>query len=108
MRRGGRRRELHDLADDLLVQVFRLLDIDVNDLVVILEIDAGVMAMETTAGRNVAAAHDVAGLIEVDVALDVRGHIIGDPCRIIGDEKAHWNFFAVQHFGEGDRGIATH
>ena len=70
--------ELDDLGDHLLLDAIGLLDVDVHDLAVVGEVDAGVVAVKATAADHVAAAHHVPRLVDVDVALDIGRHGVGD------------------------------
>ena len=58
---GGCRRfrQLRDFIHQLFLDLLGFLDIDVNDLAVVLQIEARVMAVKPRALHDIAAAHDV-------------------------------------------------
>src|SRR5215831_8816813 len=97
-----------DLADELLLDALGLFDINVNDFTVIFQIEARVMAMEVGALHDIAAAHDVRRLIDIDVALDVWRHIICDASRIVGYKQAHRDIFGIERAGKRQRRITAH
>jgi hypothetical protein len=59
----------------------------VNNFGAVLQVEAGVVTMEAAARREVAAAQNVGGLVEVDVTADIRRHAMGKAVRIIGNER---------------------
>src|SRR5215475_2495978 len=70
---GGRRGDLSDLRDDLLMDRIHLVDRNVQDLAMPVEIVAGVMAGKTLYRLDVAAAKHVLGQEDVDEPLDMAG-----------------------------------
>ena len=64
--------------------------------------------MEAAGRREVAAAQNVGGLVEVDVAVDVRGHAMRKAVGIVGDEQAHRDMRSLETLGKFDGGIAAY
>jgi hypothetical protein len=93
---NGCRGELSDLAYQLLQDPIKLLYIDVDDFAVVFEVKTSVVTMEVVALYDVVAAQDAVGLVEVDIALDVRRHIIGEARGIIGNEQIHRHIRGVE------------
>jgi hypothetical protein len=67
----GSRAGRPDLAGQYLLDVRELVEIDVNNFGAVLQVEAGVVAVKAAARREVAAAQNVGGLVEVDVAVDI-------------------------------------
>ena len=96
-----------DLAGQYLLNVRELVDIDVDDFGAVLEVEAGVVTMEAVARREVAAAEEIGGLVEVDIAPDIGRHIVGGAVGIVGDEQAHRHMRGPERFGEFHCGVAA-
>ena len=71
--RGGR----SDLGGQLLLDAVGLVQTDVDDFGPVFEVVAGVMAMEAAPRLEIAAAQEVGGLVEVDIALDIGRYGVG-------------------------------
>ena len=65
------------------------------------------MAVEAAPRLEVAAAKNVGGLVEIDIALDVRRDGMRGARRVIGDEQADRDMRAFERFGELHGGIAA-
>ena len=97
-----------DLAGQYLLNVRELVEIDVNNFGAVLQVEAGVVTMEAADRREVAAAQDIGGLVEVDVAADIRRHAMGKAVRIVGDEQANRDMRSPEALSKFHRGIATY
>ena len=91
----------------MLLDAIELVHIDVDDFGAVFEVVGRVVAVETAARREVAAAQDVGGLVEVDIALDIRRHFIGGAVGIVGDEQAHRDMRGLERLGKFHGGIAA-
>jgi hypothetical protein len=57
--------------------------------------------MEARSLHDIAAAHEVRRLKDVNVTFDVGRDVVGDPRRIVGHEQAYRDIFAIEPLGEG-------
>src|SRR5262249_44610578 len=90
-----------------LLDTTKLVEIDVNDLAAVLQIVAGIMAVEPRSGREVAAAENIGGLIEVDIAMNIRRDAVAAAVRIVSDQQAHWDMRRSERLGELNSGITA-
>src|SRR5262249_3196349 len=74
----------------------------------VFQIEAGVMALETRSLHDIAAAHKVRRLIEIDVALDIWRNVVCDARRIVGHKQTDRYVLAVELLCERQSGIAAH
>src|SRR5262249_45762451 len=95
------------LGSQQFLDAAELVQINVDDFAAILEIVAGVMAAEARAGREIAAAKNVGGLIQVDVTVDVGWDAAGAAVGIVGDEQAHRHMRRPERESELHGGIAA-
>ena len=68
------------------MDISKLFHIGVEHSAAVFEVEASVVATEAAALHNVAATHDARGLVEVDVAVDIRRQIVGKARGIVGDQ----------------------
>ena len=92
----------------LLVDGIHLVDVDVGDFVVLLHIEAGVVALITWLRHHIAAAQYVVGQEDVDEALDVQRHLRTCLSGIDGDHQADRDVFGLQHPGERQGAQSAH
>ena len=64
--------------------------------------------MEAAGRREVAAAQNVGGLVEVDVAVDIRRNAMRKAVGIVGDEQAYRDMRSLETLGKFDGGIAAY
>src|SRR5229473_630608 len=105
--RGGRAK-LYDLADDLLVDQVHLVDIDVRHVLLLRQVEAGLVALIALCRLDVAAAQNAFRQEDIDVALDIERHVGRDVSWIDRDNQAYRDVFGLQHFGEYQRTISAH
>ena len=65
------------------------------------------MAVKPRPRRDIATAQDVGGLVEIDVAMDIRRHTAGTACWIIGNEQADRHTGRTERLREFNGGIAA-
>ena len=105
---GRRLRELEDLVHHLILDLAVLLHVHVRDLAVFDEIEGRDMATEARRRHGVEAAQQTVRLVDVDVALDVERHLVGDAIWLGRHQQADRDVLGLEHLGETDRAGAAH
>src|SRR5450631_2840116 len=102
------RAKLYNLVDDLLVDQVHLVDIDVRHVLLLRQVEAGIVALIALCRLDVAAAQNAFRQEDIDVALDIERHAGRDVRWIDRDNQAYRYVFGLQHLGEFQRTISAH
>ena len=75
-----------DLGGQLRLDALELVHVHMDDFGAVQEVECRIMAVEAAARLKIAAAKDIGGLVQVDIALDIRRNAPGRAVGIVGDQ----------------------